>query len=325
MNRASFSALALFSLLPVACASGPQQPIGTTLDVPRLDPPPVKPAGPPPVPKDIVARSAQPFRAERNADEQTLDQAQLFDELSRYDVVCLGEAHDAPRDHYAELAITEGLERRARVSGRALGVGFEMFQTTFGDALHAYSIGRVDDAGLRKRTQYDERWGYPYAYYRPVLELGRAYGLPLKALNATHELTRTIAKQGISDLPPRLRRQLPDDLNLSDPEHRAAFDKLMAGHPHGAGGANFEPDNLYAAQVVWDETMADNATRWVAANAPSRQLVILAGSAHCRHPAIPARIERRQPLRVASVRLSAQDPDDSVGFGYTLLFSEDPS
>ncbi len=115
------------------------------------------------MPSDIVARSAQPFRGQRTLDGRTLEQAQLFDELSKYDVVCLGEAHDAPRDHYAELAITEGLERRARVSGRALGVGFEMFQSSYGDALHAYSIGSLDDAGLQRRTQYEKRWGYPYA------------------------------------------------------------------------------------------------------------------------------------------------------------------
>jgi uncharacterized iron-regulated protein len=320
MQRTSLTVLAFLAVLPAACASAPRQPIGTSLDLPRLDPPAETPAQRPPVPDDIVARAAQPFRARRNADGHTLEQAQLLDELSHYDVLCLGEAHDTPRDHYAELAITEGLERRARVSGRALGVGFEMFQSSYGDALHSYSIGSVDDAGLRKRTQYDQRWGYPYAYYRPVLELGRAYGLPLKALNASRELTHAVATQGISDLSPRLRRQLPDDLNLSDPEHRAAFDKLMAGHPHGASGAGFDADNFYAAQVVWDETMADNATRWVAANAPSRQLVVLAGSAHCQQAAIPARIERRAPLRVASVRLSSQAEGDSAGFSYTLLF-----
>ncbi|MET0791302.1 MAG: ChaN family lipoprotein [Polyangiaceae bacterium] len=316
----SLAVLACFAVLPAACVSAPRQPIGSTIDLPRSDPPLEKPAPPPAVPDDIVARSAQPFRAQRNADGHTLNQAQLLDELSHYDVVCLGEAHDAPRDHYAELAITEGLERRARVSGRALGVGFEMFQAPYGDALYRYSIGSLGDAGLRKRTQYDKRWGYPYAYYQPVLALGRAYGLPLKALNASRELTHAVAQQGISDLPKRLRRQLPDDLNLSDPDHRAEFDKLMTHHPQGVGGANFDADNFYAAQVVWDETMADNAARWVAAHAPSRQLVVLAGSAHCQYPAIPSRIERREPLRVASVRLGAENADDSTGFSYTLLF-----
>jgi len=51
-----------------------------------------------------------------------------------------------------------------------------------------------------------------------------------------------------------------------------------------------------------------------------RQLLILAGSAHCQRAAIPERIERRQPLRVASVRLSAATAADSEGFDYTLVF-----
>jgi len=309
----------LASLFPLltACGAAPA-PIGSTYYPPTPDrAPDASPAKPPEVPDDIVQRSAQPFRGQRNADGQALDQAQLFDELSKFDVVCLGEAHDAPRDHFAELAISEGLERRARVSGRALGVGFEMFQAPYGAALHSYGVGRLDDAGLRKRTHYDDRWGYPYAYYRPVLALGRAYGLPLKALNASRELTRTVAEKGLTQLSPRLRRQLPTELDLEDSEHRAQFDELMADHPHGEG---IDLNKFYLAQVVWDETMAENAARWVSKRAPMRQLVVLAGSAHCRNPAIPSRIERRQPLRVASVRLSAETNADSEGFDYTLVF-----
>ncbi|HEY0462615.1 MAG TPA: ChaN family lipoprotein, partial [Polyangiaceae bacterium] len=320
MMRVSWlCALAWLVPLLTACGAAPaRSPEGSTLYPATPDRLPDAPAAKPePVPDDIVARSAQPFRGQRNADGQALDQAQLLDELSKFDVVCLGEAHDAARDHFAELAICEGLERRARVSGRALGVGFEMFQAPYAAALYAYSTGRLDDAGLRKRTHYDERWGYPYAYYRPVLALGRAYGLPLKALNASRELTHFVAENGLGELSPRLRRQLPTDLDLDDREHRAAFDRLMADHPHGNG---MDPNNFYAAQVVWDETMAENAASWVSARAPQRQLLVLAGSAHCRHAAIPARIERRQPLRVASVRLSAETSADSEGFNYTLVF-----
>ena len=53
---------------------------------------------------------------------------------------------------------------------------------------------------------------------------------------------------------------------------------------------------------------------------PLRQMVLLAGSAHCHHAAIPSRIERRGAVSVASVRLSAEDSADSEGFNYTLVF-----
>jgi uncharacterized iron-regulated protein len=308
--------ISLLSCALYGCGAGAvQAPIGDTL-APPLD------SGRPAtrtkafVPDDVVARAAQPFHAERNADGRELNQTELFNELAKFDVLCLGEAHDAARDHYAELAITEAVAERAHFSGRALGVGFEMFQAPYGAALNAYSVGHLDDAGLRKRTHYDDRWGFPYAYYQPILAFGRARGLPLKALNAPRELTHAVAEKGLVGLSKRERRELPD-LDLADSEHRAAFDRLMAGHPQGEG---MDVDNFYAAQVVWDETMADNAAHWVAERAPSRQLVVLAGSAHCQHEAIPARIERREPLRVANVRLSAKSPDDSSGFSYTLVF-----
>jgi uncharacterized iron-regulated protein len=307
----------LISCSVSACgAAATQGSVGMSLDQPFDDSPPAPAAPKPVVPDDVVERAAQPFRAKRNADGQILEESQLLDELSHFDVLCLGEAHDAARDHFAELAITEGLARRAQVSGRALGIGFEMFQAPFEPALQAYGIGRVDDAGLRKRTHYDERWGYPYAYYQPVLAFGRAGGLPLEALNAPRELTHDVAEKGLPGLTIKERRQLPE-LDLENAAHRAAFDRLMANHPHAAG---MDPNNFYAAQVVWDETMADNAARWVVEHAPSRQLVILAGSAHCRREAIPDRIERREPLHVANVRLGAANAEDSDGFGYTLIF-----
>jgi uncharacterized iron-regulated protein len=308
--------ISLLSCSVLACGMAePRAPIGASLDPPLDTARPI--AAPKPiVPDDIVARAAQSFHATRNADGQQLNQSELFDELSKFDVLCLGEAHDAARDHFAELAITEAVARRAQFAGRALGVGFEMFQAPYGPALNAYSVGRLDDAGLRKRTHYDDRWGFAYAYYQPILALGRARGLPLKALNAPRELTHAVAEKGLAGLSKKERRQLPE-LDLSDAAHRAAFDRLMAGHPHDDA---MDLDNFYAAQVVWDETMADNAARWVAERAPSRQLVVLAGSAHCQQEAIPARIERREPLRVTSVRLSTSAAADSDGFGYTLVF-----
>jgi uncharacterized iron-regulated protein len=296
--------------------AAPRAPIGASMDAPLDNA--VRPvvAPKPVVPDDVVARAAQSFHARRNADGQVLNQSELFAELSKFDVLCLGEAHDDARDHFAELAITEAMAQRAQFAGRALGVGFEMFQAPYGPALNAYGMGRLDDAGLRKRTHYDDRWGFAYAYYQPILALARARGLPLKALNAPRELTHAVAEKGLAGLSKKERRQLPE-LDLDDTAHRAAFDRLMAGHPQGQG---LDLDNFYAAQVVWDETMADNAARWVAERAPSRQLVVLAGSAHCQHEAIPARIERREPLRVTSVRLSANAAGDSDGFDYTLIF-----
>ncbi len=82
------------------------------------------------------------------------------------------------------------------------------------------------------------------------------------------------------------------------------------GHPshqsHQSQGAA-SPDNdplaaMYAAQVVWDETMAESAAEWFAAAPQTSRLVIIAGMGHCHRSAVPRRFERRTDNDVLSVR-----------------------
>ncbi len=310
-----------FGLLVLcSCAGQKETPIGFTR-VPDAPPaedlaPRAKPKPVPP-PDDIVERSALPLRGLRLADNTSLDRRRLFDELSRYDAVCVGEAHDDPHHHFAELVTLEELERRARHSGEALGVGLEMFQAPYQRYLDAFSRGRLDEADLLEKSEYEERWGFPFVYYRPLLETARSAGLPVLALNARRELTREIAQRGLA-LPPEFERELPA-LELYDAHHRALFDELMAGHPKGHGS----PDHLYAAQVVWDETMAARASEFLVGFRPVRKLLIIAGAAHCADPAIPERIERRTGLKVASVRLSVGAPEDTRFYDYALVLERE--
>ena len=66
------------------CAVGvPRAPIGASMDQP-LETPHPSVAPKPVVPDDVVARAAQSFHAQRNADGQELNQTELFDELSKF-------------------------------------------------------------------------------------------------------------------------------------------------------------------------------------------------------------------------------------------------
>ncbi len=267
-------------------------------------------------PPDIVQRSALPISGLRAKDGKELSDRQLFDELSRFDAVCIGESHDDPHHHYAELALLGELARRTNYRGEELGVGFEMFQGPFQGALDAYGHGASDESELLHDSEYEARWGFPFAYYRPLLELGRARRLPLLALNARRELTRSIAREGLEKLDPELARELPE-LDFRSPAHRQAFEQMMQGHPKGHGS----PENMYAAQVVWDETMAEHAAAFLAGYRPVRKLLIVAGLAHCAKPGVPSRIERRTALRVAAVVPSVGRPVRFEGFDYALVMT----
>jgi uncharacterized iron-regulated protein len=172
---------------------------------------------------------------------------------------------------------------------------------------------------MRLETEYATRWLIDFAFYRPLLERARRSSLPALALQARTELTRKIGRTGLDSLDDAERAELPE-LDLLDPEHIAFIYGLfgvLPGHEAEAG-----LDNIYAAQVVWDETMADTAASWLSGAGDDAQLIAFAGVFHCHESAIPRRITRRTGLPVVSVQpiLASQlAADPEAGNGYDVL------
>ena len=77
---------------------------------------------------------------------------------------------------------------------------------------------------------------------------------------------------------------------------------MMGGHPGGDSQEQAQMlERYYAAQVIWDEAMAELSADWLSQRAPVRKLVVFAGKAHCAYSAIPARAERRGDFVAVSV------------------------
>jgi len=271
------------------------------------------------VPDDAVERAAAPFVGVR-ADGELLAPETLLEELSRADLICAGEDHADAQSHYAQLVVLAALHEHAGMSGRELALGLEMVARPEQRALDGYAKLELEEEAFLKESRWSERWGWDFAYYRPMFELARQRGVPMLALNAPRTLTRAVAKGGLASLTREQEKRLPE-LDLGDAEHRAWFDQTMKGHPHG------DPNNVYAAQVVWDESMAEGAARWLGDKLPGRQLAVLAGAGHCRHDAIPKRVKRRVPARVLSVRAVKRGDEKETrealaAFDFVMAFGE---
>ena len=313
---------------PSPADAGAELPNGELADAGPPETPPADASAPPdttppPLPRDIVAQSALPLHG--LAAGNVLSEVELWERLAQAPAVCLGETHDIPSDHYAETrAITE-LAARAQTAGAPLAVGFEMFQRQFQTTLSAFVAGQLDEAALLAGTEYPTRWGYDFSLYRPMLEAVRDLGLPALALNMRSEITRKIARTGLDSLEPSERAELPE-LILDDAEHREFIFGLFGVLPEHA--AEFGLEDVYIAQTVWDETMADSAARWLAATGAGARILILAGDAHCHESAIPRRLTRRTGLATTSVSIVLQSelaaPDFSAD-GYDLLLVLDDS
>lgn len=249
-----------------------------------------------PLPADIVARSALPLYG--LAGDERLSEPELWDRMASFRAVCLGEQHDSPQHHYAQQRSIEELAQRSAAAQRPLAVGFEMFQTPYQPALTSFMAGAVEEAQFLLESEYEARWGFDFALYRPLLEAARTLSLEALALNAPRELTRQISRNGLASLDAPERARLPE-LELDDGDHRAYFDAAMAHHPMPADGPRM--DDMYAVQVVWDETMADSTARWLSAKGPVSQAIVLAGAGHCHRSAVPARLARRIGAPVLSI------------------------
>lgn len=275
-----------------------------------------------------VAAAALPYRVLRARGGGEVAPKQFFAALEKSRAVCIGESHSNPHHHWSQLHIIE----RASGGERA-ALGMEMFQTPFQGVLDDYRRGAIDDAELRSRSGWEERWGFDYALYGPIIDMAVSRNMALLALNTPVELTKRVAKVGIAGLSEDERQRLPD-MVLDDERHRAWFDAIMQGHPHGghgggeshghgdgeaspekAAGAAEETqaraDNIYAAQVLWDETMAETAATWLAGG-DQRQVFIIAGNGHCHDSAIVGRLERRGVESAVSIRPIIDDGKGNV-------------
>jgi uncharacterized iron-regulated protein len=283
---------------------------------------PAAPTGPAdqvaPLPRDVVARAATSLHL--RTDDGDLHGTAMTEFLASARVTCVGESHTDPEHHYAQWRVITELGALSRARSERFGVGLEMFERAQQRHLDSYSPTADDDAAFVEQSGYRERWGFDFSLYRPLLDEAVSQGGALLALNAPKAWTRAVAKAGLAQVDPGLRAQFPE-LLLDDPEHRAFFAAAMAGHPgspphrgkveteqrrdeHSTAADAFPPalESYYAAQVVWDETMAETASRWFSHAPSSSRLVIIAGNGHCHRSAIPKRLARRLGQPVLSLR-----------------------
>ncbi|MBE7383328.1 MAG: ChaN family lipoprotein [Leptolyngbya sp. SIO1E4] len=212
----------------------------------------------------------------------------IFLRLAAADVVYLGEQHDNAADHAAQLDIIQALYQENGTVAFAL----EMFQRPFQTVIDRYLAGEISEAALIEGSEYERRWRFPWEYYAPILRFAKQYQIPVIALNAPSEVTHQVASEGLESLSSEAFRYLPDraDIDTSNAAYREFVIATLGSH--GSHGL-FNADNFFAAQVIWDETMAHAIAEFRRANS-NTQMIVIAGQGHLVYGyGIPNRVARR--------------------------------
>lgn len=269
-----------------------------------------------PAPAVSAADAPQGLLAIR-ADDRPLTWDAALAELSRADVVFLGEQHDDPATHGLELAMLRDLH--AALGPRVI-LSLEMFERDVQPTLDAYLQGRIPEAEFLAKSR---PWPNYASDYRPLIEYARQHGLRVLASNVPRRIASLVAKQGLDalgGLGPDERQWAASEVDCPKDLLFERFKATMGAHP-GMDEALME--RMFAAQCLKDATMAEAIARAFGdpASAPAMPgpLVLhVNGAFHSDEGlGVPAQLRKRASalgLRVTTVIPSAT-PDVTVRKG----------
>ncbi len=226
----------------------------------------------------------------------------IIDNVSDNPIIFVGERHNYYEDHKMQLAVIKGLFKK----GKKFAIGMEMFQRPFQKAIDDYISGAINEKDFLKRTEYFKRWNIDFNLYREIIEFAKAKGIPVIALNLKAELMKKTEQSGLDGLSEEERKEVPQDMDMSDESYRQRLRKVFETHP---SGSSF--DYFYQSQILWDETMAHSIAEFMKER-PDYQMVVLAGGQHIMYESgIPQRVNRLTGKKYATLINGAFD--DNVG------------
>jgi uncharacterized iron-regulated protein len=130
--------------------------------------------------------------------------------------------------------------------------------------------------------------------------------------SAAHAQAKSADRSDAKDDKPEAKAEAKPEPKPESKNDQRDADAKPKGHADGEGNEMPSADRVYTVQVMWDETMADTAAKWLAAN-PGGHLILLAGNGHCHDTAIVNRMKRRGVGDAISIRGVIDDGEGSVG------------
>jgi uncharacterized iron-regulated protein len=295
------------------------------LFLPVVQPPP-KPSTTPPVAYSYVPQRVYDTRQKGFADFEG-----MLADLTRADVVFVGEQHDDANTHRLELAVLEGLLRR-RVS---LVIAMEMFERDVQPLLDQYLAGTITEEQFLKDSR---PWPRYATDYRPIIEFARTHHIPVVGSDVPRRIASDVSKSGMSAL-----EGLGTDRKLAARElqcptsgdYYERFLQAMGGHPPSgdpkAADIQQKNDRFYLAQCLKDETMGESIAEAFAGHTSEHVTIVhVNGAFHSDYAeGTAASTRRRMPgRRIAVVSvvpvedLDQERPDDDdVKLGDYLLYT----
>lgn len=260
----------------------------------------------------MIPGNTQTLHAQRQTEISVDSQQAILQKLAQAHVVYLGETHNRPEDHQAQLEIIQALAKKGKVA-----IAMEMFQRPYQGPLDAYLARQISETEFLEQTEYEQRWGFPWENYAPILQFAQDRGIPVLAINTPSEITRKVARGGLEALTAEDRQWIPpiSEIRTDNANYRQLLEDIFQQHAVRGQGNSDGMERFFLAQVLWDETMAHHIAQFVEAH-PDYQVIVLAGQGHVIYGyGIPSRVSRRlshRPFQQYSVLFDRSDRQDGI-------------
>lgn len=212
-------------------------------------------------------------------------------------VLVIGEVHGQAPVQDQQMQILQALRDR----GLKVHVAMEFFNWPFQELVNQYRLGNLSEPDFLQQIGWGK--GFSFDYYRSQALWPRSsQGEQCLAINAPSSLTRKVSRMGLASLTDEDKALLPPQFQLGNQSYFERF-KLAIGH-----GTPEQMENYFAAQSIWDDTMAFRAVQTPASDAVT---VIIVGEFHVQYGGgLPDRLRQRtnRPVVTLSQVDSSQEP-----------------
>ena len=277
----------------------------------------------------VALVNASEMRLIKAKNGKTITMQKLAKELNKYDLVFFGEFHDNATIHQMQRELLPLID-----SKRELILSFEMFERDVQSVLDAYLSGKIDEAEFIEKAR---PWGNYASDYRPLIEFAKDHKMKAIAANVPRYLAGKLARQGMTfkdDLEPKELSWMAQKLRAPEDEYRKAFIQTMNladSAPHGMMDTTMNLENMYQAQCLKDETMAESIVLAITKVAHAR-IIHFNGDFHSRNflgtvsrvqAALPKlKIAVISPLFCADWQKCSIDKQDRDSGTYLILLPE---
>lgn len=202
---------------------------------------------------------------------KAIDYQQMVRQLSKADVVFLGEIHNCAITHWLELRILQSLYL---VHGKKLALGMEMFEADNQLILNEYLQGLIFSDRFEEEARI---WPNYVTDYAPIVNFARENKIPTVATNVPRRYAAMVKEHGlafIDSLSKEAKEYFPPLPIPYEPNPQAEQGFAMM-RMLGGGKSNKDNSHLSEAQALKDATMA-----WHIAQTSTPKMLHINGNIH---------------------------------------------